>query len=99
MNAGAFAIPSEHAVFEGHFPDFPVVPGSVVLEHVLALWGKPFHSVARVKFFTPLGADTRVEVAFEVRSGGNTEFVCRCDTGTLCRGWIEPVPSAVPQSP
>lgn len=92
MNAGAFAIPAAHTVFEGHFPAFPVVPGSMVLERVLALWGKPFHSVTRVKFFTPLEPDMQVDVAFEVLPSGTAEFVCRSDAGTLCRGRIEPLP-------
>lgn len=99
MNAGAFAIPAGHAVFDGHFPGFPVAPGSMVLEQVLALWGKPVHSVTRVKFFTPLKPDMQVDVAFAVLASGSTEFVCRSDTGTLCRGRIEPLPRSVPPSP
>jgi len=92
MNAGAFTIPAGHAVFGGHFPGFPVVPGSMILEQVLTLWGKPVHCVTRVKFFMPLKPDIQVDVAFEVLSNGTTEFVCRSSAGALCRGRIQPRP-------
>lgn len=92
MSSDGFSIPSGHPVFNGHFPDFPVVPGSMVLDHVLALWGKPYHSLARVKFYRPLEPDIWVGVAFETLRGGAVEFVCRGDTGIVCSGRIEPLP-------
>jgi 3-hydroxymyristoyl/3-hydroxydecanoyl-(acyl carrier protein) dehydratase len=99
MIVGEFAIPAGHEVFKGHFPDFPVVPGSMVLDQVLALSGKPCHCVTRVKFFRPLEPDIQANVAFEVLSGGAVEFTCRSDAGTICSGRIEPVSNAAPISP
>lgn len=92
MNAGGFSIPGGHPVFDGHFPGFPVVPGSMVLDQILALWGTPYHSLTRVKFHRPLEPDIRVKVTFETLPGGAVEFVCRGAAGTVCSGRIEPFP-------
>jgi 3-hydroxymyristoyl/3-hydroxydecanoyl-(acyl carrier protein) dehydratase len=33
--AGDFTIPAEHPALPGHFPGRPVVPGALLLDHVL----------------------------------------------------------------
>jgi 3-hydroxyacyl-[acyl-carrier-protein] dehydratase len=62
-----FSIPSTHPSLPGHFPGRPIVPGVVVLEHVLeaieaahgplGAFGLP-----QVKFMQPLLPDESVEV-------------------------------------
>lgn len=54
-----FSIPSDHPSLPGHFPGRPIVPGVVVLEHVLAAIEAregPLGAVRlpQVKFLQPL---------------------------------------------
>jgi 3-hydroxyacyl-[acyl-carrier-protein] dehydratase len=55
-----FAIPTDHPCLPGHFPGQPIVPGVVVLDHVLvaieALHGAPLGALRmpQVKFLQPL---------------------------------------------
>jgi len=55
-----FTIPSNHAALPGHFPGKPIVPGVVVLEHVIRVLedsGVPLpqlRKLKQVKFIEPL---------------------------------------------
>lgn len=65
-----FSVPSDHPSLPGHFPGRPVVPGVVVLDHVLdaiqALHG-PLGNVRlpQVKFMQPLLPEERAQVLLE----------------------------------
>ena len=69
-----FFVPSDHPSLPGHFPGRPVVPGVVVLDHVLdaieALHG-PFGNVRlpQVKFVQPLLPEERADVLLEGDEG------------------------------
>lgn len=35
--AGSFSVPPDHPCLPGHFPDQPIVPGALLLDHALGL--------------------------------------------------------------
>ena len=69
-----FSVPSDHPSLPGHFRGRPVVPGVVVLDHVLdaieALHG-PLGNVRlpQVKFVQPLLPEERADVLLEGDEG------------------------------
>jgi 3-hydroxyacyl-[acyl-carrier-protein] dehydratase len=66
-----FAVPPDHPALPGHFPGRPLVPGVVLLDHVLDAVEAAFGPLAgglrlpQVKFVQPLlpGQTARVELA------------------------------------
>ncbi|OGT30362.1 MAG: hypothetical protein A3E87_01360 [Gammaproteobacteria bacterium RIFCSPHIGHO2_12_FULL_35_23] len=65
-----FLIPNNHPSLSGHFPGNPIVPGVVILQHVLSLLTdnitkQNIHEVSKIKFITPLLIDVQSEVIFK----------------------------------
>ena len=72
-------IAAKHPAFAGHFPDRPVLPGVVLLAEVLeavlnrpelaaALGSQPVFSA--VKFVSPVGPDSRLNISLHTSPGG-----------------------------
>lgn len=76
-------IPASHPSLAGHFPDFPVVPGVVILESVQQLieqWqGKiRLKSIPMVKFINPLLPDHEFTISLEMNEAmiNTINFTC-----------------------
>lgn len=84
-----FVVLADHPALAGHFPDLPVVPGSLILEHVIAAWGRPVSGIPFAKFHVPLGPDQPVEVRFEpAREPGLVRFSGWRDGELICSGLL-----------
>ncbi len=77
-----FAIEPDHPVFAGHFPDQPIVPGVVLLDHVQQLIhegldaGAVVTGIPAAKFLRPVLPGEPLLVGIESTAPGQLRFVC-----------------------
>jgi 3-hydroxyacyl-[acyl-carrier-protein] dehydratase len=101
MQPTRLSIPREHPVFEGHFPGRPIVPGSMLIDLVLAAWegsgGDPVTSVPSVKFHRPAAPGDTLVVHFTqtiprtgVGAGSGVRFTCLRGETLVCSGMLVP---------
>ncbi len=93
IHTALFLIGHAHPALPGHFPDAAVVPGVVVLDHVLALLAAAVDqqpqqlNVPQVKFVAPLLPGELAAIRLEIDGGRANFSVRRADTviasGTL----------------
>lgn len=82
-------IDADHPALPGHFPGQPIVPGVVLLDHVIRALtqrdGRSFVRIQAVKFLAPLlpGEQAWLETSIE---GGRARFSVGSDTGIIMRG-------------
>jgi 3-hydroxyacyl-[acyl-carrier-protein] dehydratase len=90
-HADSFVIAIDHPALPGHFPGNPVVPGVVVLDHVLAVaesWRGAALDVAglpQVKFLSPLLPGERAEVTLD-DNGDALRFAVHCGDRAIAQG-------------
>jgi 3-hydroxymyristoyl/3-hydroxydecanoyl-(acyl carrier protein) dehydratase len=86
-----FAIDVDHPALPGHFPGDPLVPGSLVLDAVIAgqplLRRQPVH-IESVRFLAPLRPAQKVAVEYRGSTPDRLSFVCRVDGTPICKGRI-----------
>ena len=91
MRTERIDIPAAHPVFAGHFPGRPLLPGSLLLDLILEVWGTPVARVASVKFHRPVLPGMALSVTFTpVGEGPAVRFRCECGGETLCAGTLLP---------
>jgi 3-hydroxyacyl-[acyl-carrier-protein] dehydratase len=93
----SFELAADHAIFAGHFPGRPIVPGVMLLEWAQA---EISHSLGRaprelrvreVKFFAPLEPGQRAQLRFAAPAAAATRcaFDIRRDETVVVRGTLE----------
>ena len=84
-------IPLRHPVFDGHFPGHPIVPGSLLLDLVLAAWNGPLVCVSSVKFHRPVRPGESLTLCFApAAQGPAVRFRCLRDQEPVCSGLLLP---------
>lgn len=80
-------VPAADQVFAGHFPGQPILPGSVLLDLILARWGARWERVVRVKFQRPVLPGQTLEVHFSPGSqAALVQFHCWHQSTLVCSG-------------
>ena len=86
----AEAVPADHPCLAGHFPGNPIVPGTLILDRVIALLDQ-HHPEARVsevisaKFMRPLLPGQAFDVCGEEKTG-LISFECLVDETVIATG-------------
>jgi 3-hydroxyacyl-[acyl-carrier-protein] dehydratase len=101
-----FSISSAHPALPGHFPGHPIVPGALLLDHVLtgvaAAMNRPVTVLQKVKFVAPLLPDESVTVACEA-TGDQLTFSVQTWRGgiltTLANGNVYLAHQSTPTTP
>jgi 3-hydroxymyristoyl/3-hydroxydecanoyl-(acyl carrier protein) dehydratase len=87
-------VPHRHPVFDGHFPARPLLPGSLLLDLIIAAWGAPVCGVPSVKFLRPvLPGDTLALTFTPVPGAPAIRFGCTRGDETVCSGVLLPRPA------
>lgn len=92
--SATFTIPAEHAALPGHFPGNPIVPGVVILEHVLGVVGSMRACntgslrILTAKFLVPLLPDECARIVVQ-EDGNRYRFAVYRDDLAIATGLID----------
>ena len=94
----AMHIALDHPAFAGHFPGQPLLPGVLLLAHVLeaaladpALAGRigTAPRLSNAKFLSPVRPGDRIEMSFDATSNLRLGFEVRCGERLAASGQFE----------
>ncbi|MGE0734436.1 MAG: hypothetical protein AB7G15_13660 [Alphaproteobacteria bacterium] len=82
-----FVVAADHPAIPGHFPGHPIVPGAVILDHMIAAatsaTGMPVAEIAQAKFLRPLAPGEVCRIAVDARAVPVVRVACGSDTGPV----------------
>ena len=84
---------SDEPFFKGHYPDFPVTPGVMLIDRAVTaaknMLGRDFilKGIKKVKFSNPVFPDEAVSLKVEPRGEGEISY-CFSKEGMLCASGI-----------
>jgi len=72
-----FGFDPDHPTAAGHFPGNPIIPGALMLDHVLRAIGAQAPATVQVaKFLRPVRPGDRVMIRWQEQDGGVVKFEC-----------------------
>lgn len=92
MTLSEFVVASDHPSLPGHFPGSPVVPGVVLLDHVISIieadsgQGIKVSGIKAVKFLQPLLPEQSCRVDLDYRNEQSVRFKCFVDKDVVASG-------------
>jgi len=89
----SFVISATHPSLPGHFPNHPITPGVVTLDHVVRglleqMPGTSLCGFPQVKFLRPLLPQVEVTVTYKPKSETLYQFICEGDGKVILSGQI-----------
>jgi 3-hydroxyacyl-[acyl-carrier-protein] dehydratase len=90
----ALEIPADHPAYAGHFPNFPVLPGAVLIDEALKIIEQAcgidltqWH-ISAAKFLAPVRPRDRLVVEHEAPAEGLIRFSIRSGSRTVASGML-----------
>lgn len=72
-------IDKHHPSLAGHFPDNPIVPGVVILDHLMQLWqkesGQSINKILNAKFVNLLRPDIACNIQYIPKASQKIDFI------------------------
>lgn len=90
----ALEISADHPAFAGHFPNFPVLPGAVLIDEVLAVIEQAYGidltqwPISSAKFLTPVRPRERLVVEHETHAEGLIRFSVHAHSRIVASGTL-----------